>query len=255
MERESLNEYLKAIKLEPTKRWAFLLMKIGVLTGAGISAESGLGVFRGAGGLWEGYDIMKVASPEGWMADPEMVLDFYNMRRRKLLEATPNEGHRALAALEDYAEVRVVTQNIDDLHERAGSSSVLHLHGELLKSRSTADERLVYDIDGSDLNMGEFCELGSQLRPHIVWFGEMVPELERAAELFLDVDHLLIVGTSLEVYPAAGLIHAVSSETPITLIDPKAVRVRSSNPLEIISEKASSGVPKFVSEFRKSLIR
>ncbi|CAG0911946.1 unnamed protein product, partial [Cyprideis torosa] len=174
------------------------MKRIVALTGAGMSAESGLKTFRDADGLWEGHDVMQVASPEGWRQDPELVLDFYNQRRRQLFNVQPNQGHELLAGLEQRYSVDVVTQNVDDLHERAGSSRVLHLHGELLKVRSSRDERLVQDWT-TDLVLGDLCELGSQLRPDIVWFGEAVPLLEPAAEITSRADIIIIIGTSMQV--------------------------------------------------------
>ena len=222
--------------------------KIVVLTGAGISAESGIRTFRDSGGLWEEYDITEVASPEGWRANPALVLEFYNQRRRQLDEVQPNAGHKALVELESRYEVVVITQNVDDLHERAGSSRVLHLHGELRKVRSTVDEHLVYEWEG-DLKLGDTCERGSQLRPHIVWFGEMVPMLEPAAQQVASADYCLIVGTSLQVYPAAGLIGFAPPEAPVWYIDPRPslnfeLRLRPN--LTVVAEKASVGVPKVV---------
>jgi len=191
-----------------------------VLTGAGISVESGLATFRGADGLWEGYDIRQVASPEGWEADPQLVLAFYNQRRKAANKARPNLAHKLLAQLEAYFEVTIITQNVDNLHERGGSTRVIHLHGELNKSRSTARSSLVYEIAGDELNWGDTCELGSQLRPHIVWFGEMVPLLDTAAAYAKKADIFAVIGTSLVVYPAAGLIHHVPATTPKYIIDP-----------------------------------
>ncbi len=196
------------------------MKRIVVLTGAGMSAESGINTFRDADGLWEGHDVMEVASPQGWNNNPALVLDFYNQRRRRLLEVNPNKGHELLASLEQTYLVDIITQNVDDLHERAGSKNVLHLHGELLKVRSTRHEHLVYHWE-KDLIQGDLCESGSQLRPHIVWFGEAVPLLEKAIEITASADILLIIGTSMQVYPAASLINYIKSETPIYFIDPK----------------------------------
>ena len=195
------------------------MKSIVVLTGAGISAESGLKTFRDSNGLWERHDVMEVDSQKGFEKNPELVLDFYNQRRKQLLEVHPNQAHIALAELEKKHNVSIVTQNVDDLHERAGSSSVLHLHGELLKVRSTFNEN---DIQywTKDLFVGDLCKNGFQLRPHIVWFGEEVPMLDKAAEVVRTADHLLIVGTSLQVYPAAGLVYEVDRDVPITVIDP-----------------------------------
>ncbi|NLN25434.1 MAG: NAD-dependent deacylase, partial [Bacteroidetes bacterium] len=195
-------------------------MKLVVLTGAGISAESGIKTFRDSNGLWEGHDVMEVASPEGFAKNPELVLDFYNQRRRQLLTVNPNPAHHAIAELEEIFDVTVITQNVDDLHERAGSTKVIHLHGELLKARSTKDENYVI-VWKDDLNVGHMCIHNSQLRPHIVWFGEMVPLLEAAAETVSKASILMIVGTSMQVYPAAGLINYASPTAPIYFIDPK----------------------------------
>lgn len=197
------------------------MKKIVVLTGAGVSAESGLSTFRDSGGLWEGHSVTDVASPEGWRKNMELVLEFYNQRRRQLRNAKPNEAHIQLARLEKKYDVTVITQNVDDLHERGGSSKVIHLHGELRKARSTADPHLVYDLGDSDINIGCKCEKGSQLRPHIVWFGEPVPMMEEAVMHAADADIFIIIGTSLVVYPAAGLIEFVPDNSPKYLIDNK----------------------------------
>lgn len=215
---------------------------IVVLTGAGISAESGIKTFRDADGLWEGHDIMEIASPIGWENNPEKVLEFYNLRRKHLLKVVPNPAHYALARLEEKYKVSIITQNIDDLHERAGSKKVLHLHGELLKVRSTFDEDLIMDWK-KDLNLGDFCEYNHQLRPFVVWFGEDVPMFPKAAEISKQADILIIIGTSMQVYPAAGLMDFVRGGTPIYFIDPKPV-LESYPKLTIFKEKASSGVPK-----------
>lgn len=191
-----------------------------VLSGAGISAESGLKTFRDSGGLWENHSIEEVARPEAFAANPERVLNFYNERRRQLASARPNAAHRALAELESDYRVSVITQNVDDLHERAGSSSVLHLHGELIKARSSIDPELRYEIGYEPIELGQECELGSQLRPDIVWFGEVVPMIDQAMALMPGADHVLIVGTSLQVYPAAGLAQLVQPGVPITVVDP-----------------------------------
>ena len=196
------------------------MKELVVLSGAGMSAESGLKTFRDMGGLWEQYDVTEVASPEAWEKDPALVLRFYNQRRRQLLEASPNVGHKALCELEKHFNVHIVTQNVDDLHERAGSRHVLHLHGELRKARSTADPSLVYDIEGAELNVGDLCEKGSQLRPHVVWFGEPVPAMEEAVEIVGRADIFVIIGTSLNVYPAAGLVQYTRPECEIFVIDP-----------------------------------
>ena len=194
--------------------------KIIVLTGAGISAESGLATFRDSGGLWEGYRIEDVATPEAWRKDQELVLEFYNMRRKAAITAKPNAGHLALVKLEEKFDVTIITQNVDNLHEKAGSSKVIHLHGELFKSRSTVNPHLIYKMSGWELKKGDKCEKGSQLRPHIVWFGEAVPMMDMAVEETMTADIFIIVGTSLQVYPAAGLLDYVADEIPKYVIDP-----------------------------------
>ena len=226
------------------------MKKLVVLTGAGMSAESGLKTFREIGGLWEQYDVYEVASPRGWEKDKELVLRFYNERRKQLLEASPNRGHYALAELEKDFEVTIVTQNIDDLHERAGSTNVVHLHGELRKSRSTADPNLVYDIDGWELKKGDLCEKGSQLRPHVVWFGEAVPAIEEAAGIVSQADLFVIIGTSMNVYPAAGLINYVQESVPIYLIDPNEVSVSDYSGIKVIRKGAGEGVDELINELK-----
>jgi len=217
--------------------------KLVVLTGAGISAESGIKTFRDSDGLWEGHNVQDVATPEGWRKDPTLVLDFYNQRRRQLLEVTPNLGHQVLADLEADFEVHIITQNVDNLHERAGSSKVLHLHGELLKVRSTKHPNLIFDWS-TDLNWGDVDPQGHQLRPHIVWFGEDVPALEEALRLTQEADFFAVVGTSLQVYPAAGLIEFTAPHIPIFYIDPKPIALPNlRNPLTVIPEVASVGMP------------
>lgn len=213
-----------------------------VLTGSGISAESGLKTFRDSGGLWENYDVMQVASYDGWLMDRELVLKFYNDRRAQLKNAVPNAGHSGLVELEEYFEVYIVTQNVDDLHERAGSRNVLHLHGELTKARSTGDESLVYDIGYNSITIGDNCESGHQLRPNIVWFGEAVPAIEEAAEIVAKADILVIIGTSMAVYPAAGLLDYAPADIPVYLIDPNEVKSPSQRKVVFIKEKASVGV-------------
>ena len=224
------------------------MKKIVVLSGAGISAESGIPTFRGADGLWEGHDVTQVASPQGWKRDPQLVLDFYNQRRKAALAAEPNEGHLSLVDLESHYEVVVITQNIDNLHEKAGSSRVLHLHGKLFESRSTLDESLVYEIDGWELNWGDTCERGSQLRPNIVWFGEMVPMMEVAQQETAQADVLIVVGTSLQVYPAAGLLYEVKEETPIYIVDPSTPDYAQRPAIHPIAEPASIGLPRLVEQ-------
>ena len=223
-----------------------------VLTGAGISAESGIKTFRDADGLWEGHDVMQVASPMGWEKNHELVLDFYNKRRKQLLSVHPNPAHRVLAELESDFDVAIITQNIDDLHERAGSTQVLHLHGELLKVRSTFDENLVFDWK-HDLNIGDFCEHHYQLRPHVVWFGEAVPMMEKAIQKVTEADIIVIIGTSMQVYPAAGLIDFAPQKTPIYFIDPNP-NVKQNKYLTVYAEKAVTGVSKLAEELRKKFI-
>jgi NAD-dependent deacetylase len=218
--------------------------KIVVLSGAGISAESGIPTFRDSDGLWEGYDVMEVATPQGWAKNPALVLDFYNQRRINALNVKPNEGHKVLAELEENFDVVIITQNVDNLHEQAGSSKVLHLHGELFKSRSCIDENLIYEIRGWELKLGDKCEKGSQLRPHIVWFGEMVPMMEAAIEEVEQADIFIVVGTSLLVYPAAGLIDYVSYDAPIYVVDPKIPPVHNYPRVIRIPEIASIGLSK-----------
>lgn len=214
-----------------------------VLTGAGMSAESGIATFRDSGGLWEKFPVEQVATPEGFYVDPELVLNFYNMRRREMLKAKPNEGHRMLAELENDFDVHIITQNIDNLHEQAGSSRVLHLHGELMKARSTGDDSLIYDIDPlhCDIRLGDLCEKGFQLRPHIVWFGEAVPLIPEAEEITHGADIFVIIGTSLNVYPAAGLLNEVKRNIPVYLIDPKEVHTRRYD-IHHIQKGASEGI-------------
>ncbi|MCF6350272.1 MAG: NAD-dependent deacylase [Flavobacteriaceae bacterium] len=225
------------------------MKNIVILTGAGISAESGIKTFRDADGLWEGHDIMKVASPQGFKKNPELVLDFYNQRRRQLLRVKPNKAHLDLVKLEKKYKVNIITQNVDDLHERAGSTNVLHLHGELLKSRSTYNENLVYNCKTA-INLGDKCTKNSQLRPHIVWFGEQVPMLEKAAEITATADVLVIIGTSMQVYPAASLINYIRHNTPIYFIDPKPAIIKNDFPsLTIIKEVASVGVKKWMNKY------
>jgi len=219
------------------------MKKIVVFSGAGISAESGLKTFRDSDGLWENYNIEDVATPEAWFKNPELVLNFYNLRRRQVLAASPNEAHSALAMLETAFDIEIITQNIDDLHERSGSSKVLHLHGEILKSKSIFNEEERYPISGSKLNLGDKCKNNQQLRPDVVWFGEAVPRMNKAIEICVDADILIIVGTSMNVYPAANIIHHVPSSCKKYLIDPQQVNIDPSNELVIIKKKASIGIP------------
>ncbi len=215
-----------------------------MLTGAGVSAESGIKTFRDSDGLWEGHDVMEVASPEGFARNPKAVLEFYNQRRRQLLAVQPNAAHKALAGLEKMHEVTIITQNVDDLHERAGSTNVIHLHGELLKARCTVNENLVLDWK-QDLNLGDLSDGNHQLRPHIVWFGEMVPMIEVAAEVVEKADVIIIVGTSMQVYPAAGLVQYSKPSSTIYFIDPNP-SISETKRIIVFSEKASTGVPKVV---------
>ena len=222
------------------------MKKIVVLTGAGMSAESGIRTFRDSNGLWEEHRVEDVATYDAWLRNQQLVLDFYNQRRKQLYEVTPNAGHLALVELEKKFEVQIITQNVDDLHERAGSAHVLHLHGELKKARSTVDENLVYELPGWELKKGDLCEKGSQLRPHIVWFGEAVPMIEPAMELAAQADIFIVIGTSLIVYPAAGLVYYVKDQTPVYLIDPHAEMLQGVNNLTVFRETAGTGVPKLV---------
>jgi len=216
--------------------------KLVVLTGAGISAESGIKTFRDSDGLWEGHNVMDVATPEGWHKNQALVLDFYNQRRKQLKEVKPNFGHQILAELENDFDVYIITQNVDDLHERAGSTKIVHLHGELLKVRSSRNENYVINWQ-DDLNIGDNDQHGHQLRPHIVWFGEQVPALEEAIILTEQADYFAVIGTSLQVYPAAGLISYTPKTTPIYYIDPKPIKIPNlRNPLEVIPNIASEGV-------------
>lgn len=222
------------------------MKKLVVLTGAGMSAESGIKTFRDADGLWEGHDIYEVASPEGFAANPTLVLDFYNQRRQQLLTVTPNLGHKNLVSLEENFEVHIVTQNVDDLHERAGSSNVVHLHGELLKARSSEDINDIFEWK-KDIFLGDLTKDGTQIRPHIVWFGEDVPMIETAIEIVEKADILVIIGTSMQVYPAAGLVNYIQPNTPIYFIDPKpSVNKNAFNNLTIIEDTASNGTKKLI---------
>jgi NAD-dependent deacetylase len=225
--------------------------KLVVLTGAGVSRESGLKTFRDGDGLWEGYDIHEVATPEAWERDPLLVQRFYNERRKAVIEAEPNAGHEALVALEQYLEVVIITQNIDDLHERAGSKHVLHLHGEILKAQSARDPTLVYPICGEELSFDEVCEHGLPLRPHVVWFGEPVPMMEPAIAQVESADYFMVVGTSLAVYPAAGLLMYVPQDAPVICIDPVIPPLPSEvkGRVESIEATASIGLPRFLERF------
>ena len=217
--------------------------RLVILTGAGMSAESGIATFRDTDGLWENHRVEDVATPEGFRINPELVLEFYNQRRKELLGTKPNNGHLGLAELEKEYDVTIVTQNVDNLHEQAGSSDVVHLHGELMKSRSSRDPSIIYEMDKDnvEIKIGDMCELGSQLRPDIVWFGEAVPMIETAAKVVQKADIVVIIGTSLNVYPAAGLVDFAKTGTPIYLIDPKDVRGSRRN-ITHIQKGASEGV-------------
>jgi NAD-dependent deacetylase len=223
------------------------MKKVIVLTGAGISAESGLRTFRDSDGLWEGYNIEDVATPEAWERNPELVQDFYNQRRKTVLEAEPNAAHFALARLQEKYDVTVITQNIDDLHERAGSTKVVHLHGIITRSQSSLNPNLTYPVNGWEIKMGQQCEMGSQLRAHVVWFGEAVPMIETAARLCSNAEIFILVGTSLAVYPAAGLINYVPHNVTKYIIDPNIPTVSNKGILEM-PYKATVGVPKVVEE-------
>jgi NAD-dependent deacetylase len=217
------------------------MQHIVVLTGAGISAESGLKTFRDSDGLWEGYNVYEVATPQGWAKDPAMVLQFYNERRQNVKAAQPNAAHHALAQLEQQYRVTIVTQNIDDLHERGGSTTIIHLHGEIFKMRSEKNPQLIYPIEG-DISLGDTAEDGTQLRPHIVWFGEAVPMIERAADMMRTADIFILVGTSLQVYPAASLIDYVQDDAPKYIVDKKIPPVRGINNLHLIEKPATEGM-------------
>jgi NAD-dependent deacetylase len=225
-----------------------------IFSGAGVSAESGLKTFRDAGGLWEQYRIEDVATPEAWEANKALVNKFYNERRKQVMEAQPNEAHKEIAALQSNYNVQVITQNIDDLHERAGSKSVLHLHGEIMKVRSTADERLVYPLKKWEVKIGELCEKGSQLRPHIVWFGEAVPAMDEAIEVAAKADVFVVIGTSLNVYPAAGILNYVPAKCHKWLIDPGEFNLDYVNNLKHIKQVASKGFLQFKNELKNLTI-
>lgn len=232
------------------------MKRIVVLSGAGMSAESGLSTFRDAGGLWEGHDVMEVASPEGWARNPELVLSFYNQRRAQLLTSKPNAAHHALAAFEKESgfELDIITQNVDDLHERAGSQNILHLHGELLKARSSIDAELIYAWH-KDICLGDTCDKGSQLRPHIVWFGEEVPMISVAAQRVGQADAMIIVGTSLQVYPAASLIDFLVPQAPIYYIDPDpslSHMVTRNKNLTVLAQTATEGIPTVLQHIKKT---
>ena len=218
------------------------MKKLVVLSGAGMSSESGIRTFRDSGGLWEEYEVTEVATYEAWMRNRDLVLRFYNERRRQLAGCGPNAGHTGLAELENHFDVQIITQNVDDLHERAGSTKILHLHGELTKARSTVDPTLIYDIGYRDINNGDKCSRGSQLRPHIVWFGEEVPMMDRAVRMAEEADIFVVIGSSLNVYPAAGLINFAPQKAELWLIDPKDVDAPGYRKVNVIKEKAARGV-------------
>ena len=225
--------------------------KLVVLTGAGISAESGIKTFRDAEGLWEGHNVMDVATPEGWHKNPKLVIDFYNQRRQQLHEVQPNLGHQILAELENDFEVFIITQNVDNLHEKSGSSNVLHLHGELLKVRSTKNANYILDWE-TDLNFGDFDDQGNQLRPHIVWFGEEVPALEEAVGIVENADILIVIGTSLQVYPAASLINFAKATIPIFYIDPKPAEIYNlPNNIKVLATTGTKGIKIVQKELEK----
>jgi NAD-dependent deacetylase len=226
---------------------------IVVFSGAGISAESGIATFRDNGGLWDKYDVKEVATPEAWRKNPELVLRFYNERRKQVIEASPNAAHKAIVELEKKFDVTVITQNVDDLHERAGSKRVVHLHGEIRKSRSTYDPSLIYTIKGWELNPGDRCEQGSQLRPHIVWFGEMVPEMTRAQDITATADVLITVGTSLNVYPAAGLVHHAPKNSVLYVVDPNDVPLEGLSNVNFFKDKAGNAMPKIAEQLLQSV--
>jgi len=221
------------------------MKRLVILSGAGMSAESGIRTFRDMNGLWEEYDVMEVASIEAWYKNPELLLHFYNDRRKQMIESKPNQGHLLLAELEKNFDVQIITQNVDDLHERAGSTHVLHLHGELTKARSTIDPSLIYLLDNPEMKMGDKCEKGSQLRPHIVWFGEEVPAMTEAIPIVESADYLCVIGTSLNVYPAAGLINYAPSSAPLYLIDPNPPTSRPRK-VEVIAKGAGEGVAELI---------
>jgi NAD-dependent deacetylase len=220
--------------------------KLVVLSGAGISAESGLKTFRDSDGLWEGYRVEDVATLAAWYADMKMVLDFYNMRRKNVLEAEPNQAHLLLKELEERYEVKIITQNVDNLHERARSTNILHLHGIITQAKSTFDDKLIYSIDGWEMKMGDRCEYGSQLRPNIVWFGEAVPNIDLAIKIVEEADILLVIGTSLQVYPAAGLIKYFSNQKPLYVIDPKQIPISRTKNIYFLAAKASEGMQQLI---------
>ncbi|MBL7896084.1 MAG: NAD-dependent deacylase [Bacteroidia bacterium] len=230
-----------------------LKKKLVIFSGAGVSAESGLKTFRDSGGLWEEFRIEDVATPEAWAANPALVTEFYNLRRKQVMEAQPNDAHKLLADLESRYDITIITQNIDDLHERAGSKKVLHLHGEIMKVRSSMYPELIYPIDKWEIKIGEMCERGSQLRPHIVWFGEMVPEMDNAISIAAEADLFVVIGTSLNVYPAAGILNYVKPSAQKWLIDPGDFNLDYVINLKHIKKVASEGMKVLASELNKKL--
>ncbi|TLV03123.1 SIR2 family NAD-dependent protein deacylase [Dyadobacter luticola] len=225
------------------------MKKLVVLSGAGISAESGISTFRDNGGLWDNYRIEDVATPEAWLRNQELVLDFYNQRRKQAESVKPNAAHYALAELENHFDVTIITQNVDNLHEVAGSSKVIHLHGELFKSRSTKNPDLVYEMKTWELKTGDLCEEGSQLRPHIVWFGEEVPMMAVAMDITEEADIFLVIGTSLAVYPAAGLVNYVAPGRPIFIVDPAQPEISLKKNMTFIQEKATTGMDSLIKKY------
>lgn len=230
------------------------MKRLVVFTGAGISAESGIKTFRDSGGLWENYAVEDVATPQAWYKNPELVLDFYNQRRKQVISAQPNAAHLSLVELEKGFEVIVITQNIDDLHERAGSSRVVHLHGEIMKSRSSLNPSLIYPMNTDSIHLGEKCERGSQLRPHIVWFGESVPKMDEAIMITEKADIFLVIGTSLAVYPAASLLQFTSLNTMTILIDPNANAHELPRHYTVVAENATTGVPQLVKKLLNAYV-
>lgn len=224
-----------------------------IFSGAGVSADSGVSTFRDSDGLWENHRLEDVCTADAWVRNPKLVLEFYNARRKQLFEVEPNNAHDWIAKAEEYFNVTVITQNVDNLHERAGSKNVIHLHGELVKCRSSVDVGLIYDVDGWEMKMEEVCEKGSQLRPHIVFFGENVPMYDKALEIIASAEIVLIVGTSLQVYPAAGLIHYTPQNTPIYIVDPKIDNISTKNPIFYERAKAKDGVEKVIRKLIKSI--
>ncbi|MCG3166260.1 MAG: NAD-dependent protein deacylase [Bacteroidia bacterium] len=224
------------------------MKRLVVFTGAGISAESGIKTFRDSGGLWENYKVEDVATPQAWSKNPSLVQEFYNQRRKQLFDAKPNAGHFAIAELQKHFNVQVITQNVDDLHERAGSENVLHLHGELMKVRSCDYPELIYTVKHWEIKMGDLCERGSQLRPHIVWFGEMVPQMDNAVELVQQADIFIVAGTSLNVYPAANLLDYAPADIPKFYVDPNPDLVYNFGDIQIIKDTAGKGLPELAKQ-------